>query len=688
MYYYLSENMTKEVLSEIAKEIYTNDTESLAKELYDQIISVRLDNKNALTGALSLADISKDNIKKLINEKFGKEIFDRVALLKRIAGIDVSEKGKHLNNLRKSFIQLSDDISIIIIKLAERLVQLRNADRWGHDNLLALSEESLYFYAPIAQMLGIRKIYQEMEDISFKNLYPEDFNQLDMLLNRNMGLYTSKLSEMRADLEKAIKDNKINARIQSRVKRPYSIYRKLVKQKITFDKIYDLLALRVITSSSEHCYLTLGVVHSKWMPIDGRFRDWITYPKSNGYRSIQTTVHTRSGDKFEIQIRTEEMHEEAEFGSSAHWAYKQGSGDSGGTWLRRLHDFLDNEEYFDNPFEFFDSLKSEMKRDYINVLTPKGKIISLPEGSSPIDYAFAVHTDLGYNVTGARINGRYAKLKTELKSGDVIEIISSNSATPSRDWLNIVKTSRARSKIVRWFKKNEKELFVIQGKNAWDKLKEQYKRKLQGHEDDQKFKKALASIGYSNNEDFYYAISSKAVKCSLYLLKKIYPDAFKKSLEVKKTSSGIEGRKRAPNIKVEGLSNLEIKLSKCCNPIKGEPIIAYITKKSEMKIHSKDCPYLKQSHLEPENFKKAEWMAGEFLQTVRFKLFGENYTKMLQAAADAADSDKITILSTGKLSLKGDNEGLAIEVEVKDISQLESFINRLKSSNAVESVKN
>ena len=510
-------------LTEYAKSFYNTEQLEFSTELFNELELLKLEPKSKITAFLINAPIKVEQIKKSISDKFSKDIVESIELLNRIGKISFTGGQKNIIGLRKLFIELTDDISIIIIKLAERLIKLRWADRLQEDNVNELAEECLYFYSPIAQMLGIRKLCNEMEDIAFKNLFPKDFEFLQKEISEKSQIYNSKLTGMRNELTKVLTSNKIPFRVQSRIKRPYSIHRKLKTKKITLESIFDLLALRVITNSVESCYLTLGIVHSRWVPIDGRFKDWISYPKANGYRSIQTTVHTRTGDKFEIQIRTEEMHQEAEYGSSAHWAYKQNAETQQEHWIHYLRDFLENDEYFENPVSFFDFLKSEMKRDYINVLTPKGEIRSLPEGSTPVDYGFAVHTDLGSKITGARVNGKFVKLRTTLKSGDVIEVMTSPNATPSRDWLNFVKTTRARSKIIRWFKKNEKELYILQGKNTWEKLTEQYKKKLRGFEDEKKLKANLAKMGFKTMEDFYYAISSRSVKCSFFFAEKVIP---------------------------------------------------------------------------------------------------------------------------------------------------------------------
>ena len=682
------ENDFNKNIEAVGEKIYNQNDLIFSNELLNELNYLKLDDINKASAFFMKAGLFNNGNKNLILDKFGKTVIDNIQLLNRIGKVSFHDTKLNVTDLRKLFIELSDDVSIIFIKLAERLVNLRFADKNHSEDLLKLSEEALYFYSPIAQQLGIRKFYHELEDIAFRNLFPDDFAYLDKMIEKKKNVYIAKLNTMKLDLQKTMHKYNITAKYQARVKRPYSIYRKLVKQKIPLEKIFDLLALRVITQTPEQCYAALGAVHSTWIPIEGRFRDWITFPKANGYRSIQTTVSTRTGDKFEIQIRTDEMHQEAEYGSSAHWAYKHGAQAATFDWITRLREFLENDEYFDNPYHVFDKLKSEMKRDYINVLTPKGEIRSLPEGSTTLDYAFAVHTDLGYKTTGARVNGKFVKLNTVLKSGDVIDIISNNSATPSRDWLNIVKTNRSRSKILRWFKKNEQEIFIAEGKTSWDKLKEMHKKKLLGFEDEQKTKNNLNKFGYKSFEDFYYGISTNAVKCSLYTLKKIYPDAFKK-IESKTTKSG-SSKTQDPTsqIKVEGLENIQTTIAKCCNPIKGEPIIAYITKRSELKIHAKDCSFLKSQGLDTESFKKAEWLTGEFIQNVKIKIFGDSYSRLLSALLDESEACDLKIIDTVKIAVKSGTEGIIAELQVKDFNQYNKFISRLKSQKYVESVKN
>lgn len=350
------------------------------------------------------ANVSNNDVRSLLESEFGREIIDKIQLFDRISKISIPETQKRIADLRKIFIEITDDLRLIILKLIERLLTLKYASDRNSKNVLSLAEESLYLYSPIAHRLGISKLYQPMEDIAFKHLYPDDYKKIHRAIEIRRETLERKLKTMSYNVAESLRKHNIPAEIKHRVKRPYSIYRKLKNQNTTLDGIFDLMALRVITDSEEHCYLTLGIVHSQWIPIEKRFRDWITYPKPNGYRSIQTTVHTTSGDKFEIQIRTYEMDLEAEYGGAAHWAYKEKTAGKNDLWVKKLKDFLENDEYFENPAELFEMLKSEMKSDYIHVLTPKGNVISLVEGATALDFAFSVHTDIGYKAIGARIN--------------------------------------------------------------------------------------------------------------------------------------------------------------------------------------------------------------------------------------------------------------------------------------------
>ncbi len=675
-----------EKLNKIGKKIYNDNELLFAGKLFYEINRLNLDDISMTTGYFLNADLKNNDVRALITDNFGDRITKNVELLKRISNVNFPESSKQITDLRKLFIKLTDDISIIFIKLAERLTALKFYEN-DREKINQLSEECLYLYSPIAHRLGIRRIYTEMEDISFKYLFPEDYRKLKKTVEKRRPDLEKKLITMGATLKKTLEKYNISFRLQHRVKRLYSIYRKLKNKENTLDEIYDLMAMRVITDSESNCYLTLGVVHNNWIPIAGRFRDWITYPKQNGYRSIQTTVLSRKGEKYEIQIRTEEMHQQAEYGQAAHWAYKEGisARDAG---INQLREFLENDEYFENPHELLEKLKSEMKSDVIHVLTPKGDIKTLPVGSTPVDYAFSIHTDLGYKVTGARVNGRVVKLKTELKSGDVVDVITQNNAVPSRDWLSFVKTSRSRSKILRWFKNNERMQLISDGKRSFEELKRRYKKYMRGQSEDAAFRDNLQKMGYQSSEDLYFALATKGLKPSKNLLSRLFPDAFVKD-HAKKDSAGDRSRssKLEPRIKVEGLANIDTKFAKCCNPIKGEPIVAYVTRKAGIKIHRKDCPYIKSGSFYSENFKKAEWISKDSVQSVHIKIIGDNYAKILKTLVDESSEHSINIISTEYIKHRSKHSGLYAEVEVKDIAQLDKLLSKIRSQRFIEMAK-
>lgn len=668
----------------IGKKLYTENELAYSVDLASHIQNLQLDRNSIILAflmSLNLKDTTKIDI---VKNNFGEKFIEQIELLQRIGSISIPDTSKKIQKLRQLFIELTNDLRIIIIKLTERLVKLKHCYELKSSDLEKIAEECLYLYSPIAHRLGIRKIYTQMEDISFRILFPQDYQKLNQIIEKNRRIYEQKLNIMKNELKNLLIKSQIEALIQSRVKRLYSIFLKIKNKNTSIDEIYDLMALRVITDTIENCYYTLGLVHQNWIPIEGRFRDWVSYPKPNGYRSIQTTIATKRGEKFEIQIRTNEMHREAEYGSAAHWAYKEGIAKAN-DWTIKLKEFLENDEYFENPYVIIDKISSEIKRDYINVLTPKGEVITLPEGSTAIDFAYQIHTQLGNQIIGARINGKFAKPKSKLNSGDVIEIITSKNAKPSRDWLNFVKTAKARSKILIWIKKNESEKIIFEGKRVWEKFKKTFKKKLEGFDDEHTFKNNLNKIGFKSEEDFYSAIAIKSIKLTRSLLRKLYPDAFiklKKLKTIDKKNLDISNLK--PKIIIEGLNNIETQLAKCCNPIKGQEIVAYITKNSLIKIHSIDCPFLNSSILDKDRLRKADWLDSESKQIVRLRIYGQNYDEMLTELIEKSNELKISIIKTERI-VKNEKIQILTELEIKDFNQLKQFQNKLINSRNISS---
>jgi GTP pyrophosphokinase len=669
-----------------AETILTPREFEFSQALLEELYAINLDDNSVALACLCSINDLNDEKKKLISDTFSPEALKSLELFKRIGGISMPRGDKRIQTLRKIFIELSEDLKIIILKLYERLIQLRFAFNEKSEHLEALADECLNLYSPIAHRLGIRQIYNQMEDISFKALYPEDFHKIHKAIEKKKEVLQSKLKYMSDLLKEQMKNYKIDCDIQFRLKRPYSIYKKLINQNIELDQIYDLMALRVITDKVENCYLALGIVHRNWIPIEKRFRDWVTFPKPNGYRSIQTTVITKVGDKFEIQIRTKDMHREAEYGSAAHWAYKE-KVNTDEDWISRLKEFLENDEYFNNPEALEDLLKSEAKRNFIHILTPKGEVKTIPEGSTVLDFAFTVHTEVFFHCTGARINNKFAKLKTELKTGDIVEILTNKNAKPSRDWLSAIKSHGAKSKLVQWLKKNESDQLEFEGKRIWDRYKKLNKHKLIDIDEESAFKHNLIKTGYKSQEDFFAALGSNSLRPSSTLLRKLFPNAFVKKEQNKETKEKSKNTAEDIQVIVEGLSNIETKLAKCCNPIKGEPIVAYITQKTGIKVHSVNCPYFLAGNLDEERLKPATWADDAKLQTVKMRILGADYAQMLSSAIEFAQSLKIQVLSTEMINYGAEMQCLDMSVLVKDIDHYQALVKKLKTRNFIKSVK-
>lgn len=664
-------------------DFYSKEDFDFSNAVVEVLQDLNLDDDSIAAGFL--IRINLNDSKSEIEKKFGLNVITKLELLQRLSKISFPETTKQVANLRKQFIEIVDDLSIIFIKLTERLVSLKFAEKSSNDDLLKTAEECLYLYSPIAHRLGVRVIYQSMDDISFKHLYPAEYLRLYKAIEKRRDILEKKLKEMHIAIYKKLSEENIQAQIQFRVKRLYSIFLKLKNKGVILDDVFDLMALRIIVDKPIDCYQVLGIVHSNYAPIEGRFRDWVTYPKPNGYRSIQTTVINRKGDKFEVQIRTQQMNREAEYGSAAHWAYKEGQNADSSNWIIRLKEFLETDEYFNNPYELQELLKSEFKRDFIHVLTPKGDIKTLRKDSSPVDFAYSIHTDLGSKVTGAKVNGKLVKLKTTLKSGDVVEVITAKNGKPSRDWLTFVKTPKARSKILIWIKKHEKDQLIADGKRLWEKYKKQYRAKLQNNADEQSFRNNLPAVGFKSADDFYSAISINSLKLSQTLLRRVYPEAFQKAKR-KIVTEKHSDNSRTPRIIVEGLEGIETKLSKCCNPIKGEEIVAFVTQKSEIKIHSVNCKYIQMHSNNKDRYKRAEWAKSDSSQTVRLKVYGRDFENMVLFITETASNEKIDLTALDKTIASKGAICINLEIDIKDIDQLRKYISKIKSSKLIENV--
>ncbi len=627
-------------------------------------------------------EYTKEDIAKL----FGNEIAEIVWSVTKISKIsDFDADNAKAETLKKMIIAMTNDVRVILIKLADRLHNIRTLDAFREDKRKRIANETLEIYAPIAYRLGIGKIRKELENISFKYAFPEEYERIKKEVSDKKEWGINQLESIKKEIKTILKKYKIPGKVFFRIKREISIYRKLKKQNISLDKVYDLLALRIITDSIEHCYAIMGEIHQKWRHIPSRWRDFIANPKINGYQSIQTTIITKKGIKFEIQIRTKEMHKIAIEGIAAHWKYKEGisfiENDTRLNWFREMIEAHRNNP---NPEDFLTHVKQDLTPDEIYLFTPKGKVISLKSGATTIDFAYAIHSEIGDHCKGAIVNEKLVPLKTKLNSSDVVEIITSKNVNPKIDWLKYVITNRARKKIANYIQKKENLLNITKGKRVWLKTlresKKKYKLKLK--EDD--VKKRIEKLHYTDLEVFFKDIGSGKKTLDKKALKTLFPEISVHDITPsKKVSKKISQIHKLIN--VEGYQDIDITFAKCCNPIKGEKIIGYITKHRGLVIHKEECINLR--NVISPRLNKVEWNEfDDHLYLVKYDLIVHDKPGLLSiiSGVNAEFNSNIRKIESEKA---GQNiTKIKITFEVKNIDQLKKIFNKYKKVKGTFSV--
>ena len=591
---------------------------AVAKILFDY----GMDNE-CIVGAL-LHDVVEDTTYDLafIKEHFGEEVAVLVDGVTKLGKIPLSTKEVvQAENIRKMFIAMNQDVRVIIIKLADRLHNMRTLEHMPAYKQREKSLETLEIYAPIAHRLGIRAFKEELEDIAIRYLDPIAYKEIEDSLSMKMSEGKDFLDDIKSQIKEKIEPIMPGAQITSRVKSVHGIFRKVYIKGKNFEEIYDIYAVRIIVNSMIDCYNALGVVHDMFTPLPGRFKDYISTPKPNMYQSLHTTVLSKKGIPFEIQIRTWDMHRTAEYGIAAHWKYKIGKGgeDNFDTSLQWIHKMLENGDSADNAEDMVMSIKGDLSIDEIYVFTPRGDVKSLPKGSTVIDFAYAIHSAVGNKMTGAKVDGRIVPLDTVVRTGQVVEIITSKQQGkgPSRDWLNIVKTGEARSKIRAWFKKEKREENIVQGKQD---IEHEFKKnflRFEGNAYEEFVKKIAERQHFDTVDDFYAAIGYGGVQIS-----RMMPgikDEYNRNWKVKEpvavpASNKIEQVNREPKssggVVVEGIDNCLINMARCCNPLPGENIIGFITRGHGLTVHRRDCknvPVDIENSPEPERWVNAHW---------------------------------------------------------------------------------
>ncbi len=534
-------------------------------------------------------------------EEFGKEVANLVEGVTKLKKLQYKTKQENqAENLRKMVLAMAKDIRVIIIKLADRLHNMRTLEYMSEEKKKEKALETLEIYAPLAHRLGISRIKWELEDLSLRYLDPEGYYDLVDRVQKRRKEREAYIKMITDILEKKLDEVNIPNETSGRPKSFYSIYKKMMYQNKDFEQIFDLTAIRIIVDNIKDCYGVLGIVHTMWKPIPGRFKDYIAMPKPNMYQSLHTTVISSDGEIFEVQIRTWDMHRTAEYGIAAHWKYKEGTVrtnnlDKKLTWLRQL---LEWQKDMNDPKEFMETLKIDFFTDEVFVFTPKGDVINLPNGATPIDFAYRVHTAVGNTCVGGKVDGRIVPLDYKLKNGNIVEIITSGSSTgPSRDWLKIVKSSRAKSKIRQWFKRESKDLNVNKGKELLEKEVKRQGYKLTEILKEDWLRNVANKLSLGSPEDMYAALGYGSVNLSHVMpkLKEIYNRHHDiKEEKVFKEERIIPPTKRKPRatqgVSIKGADNIKVRFSKCCNPVPGDEIVGYITRGRGVSVHRKDCP--------------------------------------------------------------------------------------------------
>ncbi|MCF8009807.1 MAG: bifunctional (p)ppGpp synthetase/guanosine-3',5'-bis(diphosphate) 3'-pyrophosphohydrolase [Clostridiales bacterium] len=626
-----------------------------------------------------------------IEEEFGNEVALLVDGVTKLSRLEYHTKEeRQVENLRKMFLAMAKDIRVVLIKLADRLHNMRTLEHQSEEKQKEIAGETLDIYAPLAHRLGISHFKWELEDLAFRYSAPVKYYEMADKLKRSRRMREEYINDIITKLKYKLAKMKINAEINGRPKHLYSIYQKMSRQNINFNEVFDVMAVRIIVDTVRDCYASLGIVHTMWVPIPGRFKDYIAMPKSNMYQSLHTTVVGPHGEPFEIQIRTWEMHRTAEYGIAAHWMYKEGKLEGQETneklsWLRQI---LEWQHELRDTREFMENLKIDLFTDTVFVFTPQGDVIELPAGAVPIDFAYRIHTHVGHSCVGAKVNNRIVPLDYKLKNGDIVEITTSKQNNgPSRDWLNIVKTSQAKTRVRHWFKKEEREDDITKGKENLEK-----EAKKQGVDIDEiKNEKLLEygkKISVNSAEDVLAAIGCGKVSAqgiiNRFLEERTEPDKKgfleeEKQALVTETKPSFPHQKPAEGIKVKGMDNLLVRLAHCCNPVPGDSIIGYITRGRGVSIHRADCRNLQSLIAEDESrIVEVEWEEGfDSPFQVRLEVVGTDRAGLL--------SDIMAILTDIKMSANwvnargSKNHQAIIELilQAKSLEQLTYVMNRI-----------
>jgi GTP pyrophosphokinase len=662
-------------------------------EVASILADMRLDPVAIAAGLLH--DVVEDTLTTIekIQEHFGPEVAHVVEGVTKISAIPFSSsEERQAENFRKMLLAMVDDIRVILVKLADRLHNMRTLAHMSEDRQQRTAQETLDIYAPIANRLGMSKIKNELEELSFQYLDPAGYQALTAKVESKRKAAEEEIDDLKTTVIAKLNEAQIPVKqVDGRLKRLYSINQKLKRQRIELDQVYDFVALRIITESVKDCYAALGIIHQTWSPVPGRIKDFIAMPRPNGYQSLHTSVISERGVPFEVQIRTEEMHRHAEEGIAAHWKYKEGRiGDHRDErhfqWLRQL---LEVQSEVRDPHEFIQNLKVDLYPEEVYIFTPKGQVKAFPRGATPIDFAYAIHTDIGHQCVGARVNGKMVPLRTRLRNGDIVEIITTTGHKPSRDWLNFVVTSRARNKIKHFIHAEEKTRSLELGRRVFDKEARRFGLSPKTLTEPASVNKVLGEYGMQKADELFAAIGYGKLAARTVIAKFVPDEQLKETPD-----TGIASVVRRvlgtgeDKIKVRGIDDLLVFRARCCNPIRGEKIVGYITRGKGVSVHSAACTNVVNLLYDPERKIDVEWDKGAdpSTYTVRLSIQVEDRKGIL---ADV--SSKIAGINTNIRNVEAtvdDQRGrIDMTVEISDVKHLQKVIKSLRSIEGVLDVE-
>ncbi|ODG90275.1 MULTISPECIES: bifunctional (p)ppGpp synthetase/guanosine-3',5'-bis(diphosphate) 3'-pyrophosphohydrolase [Bacillaceae] len=644
-------------------------------------------------------EVSKEDLE----THFGKEVSMLVDGVTKLGKIKFkSKEEQQAENHRKMFVAMAQDLRVILIKLADRLHNMRTLKHLPQEKRMRIANETLEIFAPLAHRLGISKVKWELEDTALRYLNPQQYYRIVNLMKRKRAEREQYLEEVINEISTQLEDVEIKTEISGRPKHIYSIYHKMAKQNKQFNEIYDLLAVRVIVNSIKDCYAVLGVIHTSWKPMPGRFKDYIAMPKANLYQSLHTTVIGPKGEPLEVQIRTQEMHQIAEYGVAAHWAYKEDNGNLTSqktlenklSWFREIIEWQDNST---NAEEFMESVKMDLFSDMVFVFTPKGDVFELPLGSVPIDFAYRIHSEIGNKTIGSKVNGKMVPLDYKLKTGDIVEIMTSkHSYGPSQDWLKVAQSSHAKNKIRQYFKKQRREENVEKGKELVEKEIKALECDLKEVLTSENLKRVAEKFNFSNAEDMYAAVGYNGITATQIAHR--LTDRFRKRTEIeledrlKELSSDLKkapSRRKDAGISVKGVDNLLIRLSKCCNPVPGDDIVGYITKGRGISVHRSDCVNMLNDS-EEDRFIEVDWEESPTFErdyNVDIEIFGYDRRGLLNEVLSVVNETKTNISSVTGKNDRNKMATITMSLSIRNINHLQKVVDKVKQIPDIYSVR-